>query len=186
MVRMSTPKTYTKVSPQTWELVRAAYLSGLSATVVARRFGVTLSSLRKRASRDGWTKSALARANAPAQAPAERPKPSLDPRVLVKTSLEQAALALADGRPFAARACASAGEAMLRLADANPAYEEVDSVSESEARHRYFMYAVHSCAVDVADRILRGEPLPPILAEAVARWSRLTGRAPGATPEPGA
>ena len=44
MVRMSTPKTYTKVSPQTWELVRAAYLSGLSATVVARRFGVTLSS----------------------------------------------------------------------------------------------------------------------------------------------
>ena len=64
MVRMSTPKTYTKVSPQTWELIRAAYLSGLSATVVARRFGVTLSSLRKRASREGWTKAALARASA--------------------------------------------------------------------------------------------------------------------------
>ena len=182
MVRMSTPKTYTKVSPQTWELVRAAYLSGLSATVVARRFGVTLSSLRKRASREGWTKAALARVNAPVSAPAERPKPSLDPRVLVKTSLEQAAMALADGRPFAARACASAGEAMLRLADANPAYEEVDSVSESEARHRYFMYCVHSLAVDAADRLARGVPLPDELVEAAAEWARENGRAPGAVP----
>jgi hypothetical protein len=48
MVRMSLPETYTKVSPQAWELVRAAYLSGLSATLPARRFRVTLSSLRKR------------------------------------------------------------------------------------------------------------------------------------------
>ena len=159
MVRMSTPKTY---------------------TVVARRFGVTLSSLRKRASREGWTKAALARANAPVQTAAERPKPSLDPRVMVKTSLEQAALALADGRPFAARACASAGEAMLRLADANPAYEEVDSVSESEARHRYFMHTVRSIAVDMADRILRGEPLPPAMVEAADEWARENGRAPGA------
>ena len=182
MVRMSTPKTYTKVSPQTWELVRAAYLSGLSATVVARRFGVTLSSLRKRASREGWTKAALARANASAAPDADRPKPSLDPRVLVKTSLEQAAMALADGRPFAARACASAGEAMLRLADANPAYEEVDSVSESEARHRYFMHTVRSLAVDMADRIVRGEPLPPALVEAADAWVRENGRAPGAAP----
>ena len=182
MVRMSTPKTYTKVSPQTWELVRAAYLSGLSATVVARRFGVTCSSLRKRASREGWTKAALARANAPAAPTPERPKPSLDPRVMVKTSLEQAVIALAEGRPFAARACASAGEAMLRLADANPAYEEVDSVSESEARHRYFLYCVHSMAVDVADRILRGVPLPPALAQAEAEWRADNGRAPGAAP----
>ena len=182
MGRMSTPKIYTKVSPQTWELVRAAYLSGLSATVVARRFGVTLSSLRKRASREGWTKAALARANAPLQTAAERPKPSLDPRVMVKTSLEQAAMALADGRPFAARACASAGEAMLRLADANPAYEEVDSVSESEARHRYFQYCVHSLAIDVADRILRGEPLPATLVEPAAQWARENGRRLGEAP----
>jgi hypothetical protein len=182
MVRMSTPKTYTKVCPQTWELVRAAYLSGLSATVVARRFGVTLSCLRKRASREGWTKAALARANAPALPAEERPKPSLDPRVLVKTSLEQAALALADGRPFAARACASAGEAMLRLADANPAYEEVDSVSESEARQRWFVKTAYSMAIDFADLMLRGEPLPPALVEAERDWRTLTGRAPGARP----
>ena len=180
MVRMSTSKTYTKVSPQTWELVRAAYLSGLSATVVARRFGVTCSSLRKRASREGWTKAALARASTPETLTAHRPKPSLDPRVLVKTSLEQAALALADGRPFAARACASAGEAMLRMADANPHYEEVDSASEAEARHRYFLYCVHSLAVDAADRLARGQALPPELVEAAAEWERENGRAPGA------
>ena len=180
MVRMSTPKTYTKVSPQTWELVRAGYLPGLSATVVARRFGVTLSSLRKRASREGWTKAALARAGAPAASAIERPKPSLDPRVFVKTALEQGAIALADGRPFAARACASAGEAMLRLADANPAYELVDSVSESEAGHDGFTEMAKLWAVDLADLILRGEPLTPPLADAVARWRELTGRAPGA------
>ena len=176
---MSTPKTYTKVSPQTWELVRAAYLSGLSATVVARRFGVTLSSLRKRASREGWTKAALARANAPAASAPARPRPSLDPRVFVKTALEQGAIALADGRPFAARACASAGEAMLRLADANPAYEQVETVSESEAGHDHFSAMAKEWAVDIADMILRGEHLPPVLADAVAKWSRLTGRAPG-------
>ena len=100
--------------------------------------------------------------------------------MLVKTSLEQAALALADGRPFAARACASAGEAMLRLADANPAYEEVDSVSESEARHRYFMHTVRSLAMEMADRLLRGEPLPPAVVEAADEWVRENGRALGA------
>ena len=98
---------------------------------------------------------------------------------MVKTSLEQAAIALADGRPFAARACASAGEAILRLADANPAYEEVDSVSESEARQAWFVKTAHAMAVDLADMILRGEPLPPALAEGMRDWRALTGRAPG-------
>ncbi len=68
---------------------------------------------------------------------------------------------------------------MLRLADANPAYEEVDSVSESEARHRYFMYCVHSMAVDAADRIVRGVELPRELLEHAAEWARENGRAPG-------
>ena len=111
--------------------------------------------------------------------------PSLDPRVLVKTSLEQAALALADGRPFAARACASAGEAMLRLADHNPAYELVDSVADSDEGHDRYSSMAKEWAVDIADMILRGEHLPPVLADAVAKWSRLTGRAPG-EPEPAA
>jgi hypothetical protein len=61
------PKTTSvAASPQTWELIRAAYLSGLSAPTAAARFGVSVTALRKRAAREGWTKRAYARACAPA------------------------------------------------------------------------------------------------------------------------
>jgi len=64
------PKTtYVAASPQTWELIRAAYLSGLSAPTTAARFGVSVTALRKRAAREGWTKRAYARACAPASVP---------------------------------------------------------------------------------------------------------------------
>lgn len=51
---------YAVASPQTWTLIRGAYLSGLSAPTVAARFGVTESTLRKHAAREGWTKRAFA------------------------------------------------------------------------------------------------------------------------------
>jgi len=57
--------TYVAASSQTWELIRAAYLSGLSAPTAAARFGVSVTALRKRAAREGWTKRAYARAQAP-------------------------------------------------------------------------------------------------------------------------
>ena len=41
-----------------------AYLSGLSAPTVAARFGVSVSALRKRARREGWTKQQYAAARA--------------------------------------------------------------------------------------------------------------------------
>ena len=52
--------TYITASPETWELVRAAYLSGLSAPACGARFGVSVSALRKRAEKEGWTKAAFA------------------------------------------------------------------------------------------------------------------------------
>lgn len=52
--------TYVTASRRTWEMIRAAYLSGLSAPTVAARFGVSVSGLRKRAQREGWTKRAQA------------------------------------------------------------------------------------------------------------------------------
>ena len=51
------PKTtYKLVSPDSWRLIRAAYLSGLSAPTVAARFDISVAALRKRAAREGWTK----------------------------------------------------------------------------------------------------------------------------------
>lgn len=52
--------TYVTASRRTWEMIRAAYLSGLSAPTVAARFGVSVAGLRKRAQREGWTKRAQA------------------------------------------------------------------------------------------------------------------------------
>jgi len=81
------PKTtYVTACPATWELIRAAYLSGLSAPTAAARFGVSVGALRKRAAREGWTKRAHAAAGpyaarepaAPEPAPATAPA-TVDP-----------------------------------------------------------------------------------------------------------
>jgi len=53
--------TYRHVGLTTWHLIRHAYLSGASGPTVAARFGVSVSALRKRAAREGWTKRAFAR-----------------------------------------------------------------------------------------------------------------------------
>jgi len=47
--------------PETWARVREAYLAGEPAPSVARRFDVSLANIRKKASREGWTRHALAR-----------------------------------------------------------------------------------------------------------------------------
>lgn len=53
---------YKIAGPQTWELVRAAYLAGDSARVVAERYGVTVPAIRRRACKEKWTKRDLAAA----------------------------------------------------------------------------------------------------------------------------
>lgn len=59
--RRRLPRTrYVTASPETWGLIRGAYLSGLSAPAVAARFGVSETSIRRRAGREGWTKAAFA------------------------------------------------------------------------------------------------------------------------------
>jgi hypothetical protein len=122
------PKTtYVAASPQTWELVRAAYLSGLSAPTAAARFGVSVTALRKRAAREGWTKRAYACAQAPLPAlapphacapPAAHNAPARDdialrveaivarqmvplyeePTVMARRALGQAQRSIAEGR----------------------------------------------------------------------------------------
>ena len=176
---MNTPRTYAKASPATWELVRAAYLSGLSASVVARRFGVTLSALRKRASREGWTKAAYAQALAPDHAPARASAPpgapapvSLDPGVLAKTALGEAARALLDGRPYVARAHAHAGQAMARLAELVPEYQEAETLHDGQSRHEYMMFAIQELAIDLAHRLARGEDISGRHPEAYQAWLR--------------
>jgi hypothetical protein len=55
---MSTPERqkYKIAGPATWELIRAAYLGGESAPALAERFGVSEAAIRKRISKEKWTK----------------------------------------------------------------------------------------------------------------------------------
>ncbi|WP_343771731.1 hypothetical protein [Brevundimonas basaltis] len=46
--------------PDTWRRVREAYVAGESGPSLARRFDVGLHNLRKKASREGWTRAAVA------------------------------------------------------------------------------------------------------------------------------
>jgi len=66
---MSTRKPYKIRSQETWDLIRAAYLGGETARVVAHRFDVTAGAIERRAGREGWTKKAWARARAAASTP---------------------------------------------------------------------------------------------------------------------
>lgn len=69
--RRRLPRTrYVSASPETWSLIRGAYLSGLSGPTVAARFGVSVTALRKRAAREGWTKRAFAAGATPWMGPA--------------------------------------------------------------------------------------------------------------------
>jgi hypothetical protein len=53
-------KPYQIRSPETWDLIRSAYLRGEGAPHLARVFGVTETNIRKRARLEGWSKRAYA------------------------------------------------------------------------------------------------------------------------------
>lgn len=79
--RRRLPRTrYVSASPETWSLIRGAYLSGLSAPTVAARFGVSVTALRKRAAREGWTKRAYAAAAMPGTGPVRDPAAAAPPQ----------------------------------------------------------------------------------------------------------
>jgi len=71
--------TYVTASPGTWILIRGAYLSGLSAPTVAARFGVSVTAIRKRARREGWTKRMFAAQITPWAGPKPDSAPAPEP-----------------------------------------------------------------------------------------------------------
>lgn len=113
--------SYSVVSDETWELVRGAYLSGLSASVVAARFGITVWGLRKRAGREGWTKIAHHRARtgegvAPLPFGEPASESELDADMVLRRALDRAGRALMKGEGMEAQALVRAAEGYDRLA----------------------------------------------------------------------
>lgn len=65
------PKPVSRTPAEIWSVARADYLSGESAPVVAERHGLSLRSLRRRASLEGWRRTDLE-----VPSPATRPRGS--------------------------------------------------------------------------------------------------------------
>lgn len=188
--------TYAKASRQTWELARAAYLSGLSGPTVAARFGLSVSALRKRARREGWTKTAYAEAlrhkdlreggsstvapgaapNAPDMFDHAIPPFRIEPGGLARRSLEQAAESLAAGRPQDAVSFARAAELIARLDQSIPAYDLADTPEQVEWRQSTVESVIFEMAQKIAGAMLNGTEPPGSYRAAVAAWRREHGR----------
>lgn len=187
---------YVSASPQTWSLIRGAYLSGLSAPTVAARFGVSVTAIRKRARREGWTKrlfaaratpwNACAAAPAPDGSPADAPRDPdaplteaevmawwdqpvrFHPTDVARKALAGAVEAIKTGQGLNAVRLARAADAVARL-DAMLEYAEEDPAraeSESQARSDMMRQFIRQQAVRLAEDLAAGRPLPPHYAEA--------------------
>lgn len=173
--------TYVAASPQTWELIRAAYLSGLSAPTAAARFGVSVGALRKRAAREGWTKQAFARTQAPGS-PAAHAPPADDialrieaivarqvlplheePEAMARRALGHATRAIAEGRGLEAERLVRAARQLRELSDEMPPahyFWEDDETADPDGRREHMRVMVRSLALTLAERIAAGRPLP--------------------------
>lgn len=103
---------------ETWAVVRDAYLGGETAESISRRLGLSVNTIRKRATRCGWTHAAHARAisrNAVEIATAD-----VDPQSARRAAVAQATAMIASGRATEATALLKAAEALERFADMHP------------------------------------------------------------------
>ena len=202
--RRRLPRTrYVSASPETWSLIRGAYLSGLSAPTVAARFGVSVTALRKRAAREGWTKRAYAAgatpwigpvrdaavaAPAPPQEPPDaaaraeaellevwRQPPRFRAADVARKGLAGAVAALKSGKGLEALRLARAAAEIARLDDSLD-YAEVDVAqqeAESEARVEQMQFFMRERALSLAADILAGRELPPDFEAVKAELARL-------------
>ena len=71
--------------PEIWARVREAYVAGEPGAQVAARFDVSLANLRKKASKEGWTRNQAARASDPLILATQPAKPSLSATARLKS-----------------------------------------------------------------------------------------------------
>lgn len=193
---------YRTASPETWSLIRGAYLSGLSAPTVGARFGVSEGAIRKRAKREGWTKrDYAARATPwpgglppPAQhlaptSPVEDPMraaedramerwrqpPNFEAMAVARKALAGAAHALKAGEGLNALRLARAAAEIARL---DPIIDwHGDDIAESEAvmeaRHDMMLNFLRDRALSLAEDIVAGRPLPSEFEALKAETARL-------------
>lgn len=132
-----TRENYRIRGKRVWALARAGYLAGESARAVAERLGLTEYAIRKRISREGWSKRALAEAEeagvpdpppdtgwcaaslvaaAVPEAPETPDGEGPAPREAARAALEAAGRMMREGRMTAAAEAARVADVMARAA----------------------------------------------------------------------
>ena len=143
--------------PETWALARDAYLGGEAAASIARRLGLTVNGIRKRAARHGWTRTQHARALARERRPDQ----------VLGEMLARIGPALREGRLEEAADLARAAERLTRVADAAERLlpptpqEKADALAAETARRAAdqarWERAVYERAEALADALLSAE-----------------------------
>ena len=197
---------YVTASAETWSLIRGAYLSGLSAPTVAARFGISVTALRKRAGREGWTKRRFADAASDPQPAhnASSPPPTghagsrpptetevveacfepmhIAPTDLARRALANAAHALKAGEGLQAVRLARAAGEIARLNDVlDWAHEDViDTEARFEASQVMMRQYLRAEALRLAEALFAGLPLPETYEDLKQELGRLEGLRCGA------
>lgn len=159
-------KGQVRLGPQTWAVIREAYLSGASGAALAETYGCSLGTIRYRAVREGWR-----RCDAEGAAPVELTAPeaeALSLEALNDLAIAAAGKALRAGRPSEAAAYIRVAEALQRLGAPGPGGSgacEMIPATEIEARREEF-----------EERILR---IQATLAEKQGRQGRDQLGSPG-------
>ena len=173
---MTARRTRTVHGPQTWERVREAYAAGMTGGEIERVYGVKPGALRQRAFREGWSRTALARA-AEAAAPPPEPAPALavdapppDPAALLASTLAQASAHLAAGREAQADAALRRGETLARLAEHARRLKPVSLAELEEARHELWLKLVELAEAAAHRALTDPHGLSGPLCEWAYRW----------------
>ena len=158
--------------PATWALARDAYLGGEGAASIARRLGLTVNGLRKRAARHGWTRTQHARALSRERRPDQ----------VLGEMLARIGPALREGRLEEAADLARAAERLTRVADAaerllpSTPQEETDARAAATARRAAdqarWERAVYERAEALADALLSeaGHGIGECWSHAASHW----------------
>jgi hypothetical protein len=125
-----TVRTRRNFPAETWAVVRDAYLGGETAESIGRRLNMSVNTIRKRASRCGWTHAAHARAIQ--RACEEGPTAPIDLARARDAAVTHAAALLAEGRALEASAMLRAAEALGRAGGSDAGGGAADT-PESEA-----------------------------------------------------
>lgn len=119
--------------PEVWARARTAYEQGQTGPDVARRYDVGLANLRKKARREGWSRSdqaaaadrALLEDAPPPDAASDAPA---RPAAALAAAVARASTALAGGRAAEAAGLLRAAESLARLTGEAPGGEPADDV----------------------------------------------------------